>query len=50
MDHMSDAFSLISHDDADAAAATARDCILKVSVAVVLTYDFPREKSADPRE
>jgi hypothetical protein len=34
---------LINHDDADAAAATARDCILKVSVVVVLTYDFPRE-------
>jgi hypothetical protein len=42
---MSDTFSLISHNDADAVAATARDCILKVSVAIVLTDDFPRERT-----
>jgi hypothetical protein len=45
VDHMPDTFSLISHDVADAVAATARHCIFKVSVAVVLTYDFPREKT-----
>jgi hypothetical protein len=50
VDHMSDTFSLISHDDADAASATASDCILKVSPAVVLTYDFHVKRSADPRE
>jgi hypothetical protein len=33
-----------------AAAAPARDCILKVAVAVVLAHDFPRERRADPRE
>jgi hypothetical protein len=47
---MSDTFSLISHDDADAVAATASDCILKVSAAAVLTYDFHAKRSADPRE
>jgi hypothetical protein len=33
-----------------AAATPARDCILEVSVAVVLAHDFPSERRADPRE
>src|SRR5580704_1002766 len=33
-----------------AAGAPARDCILKVGVAVVLAHDFPRERRADPRK